>query len=258
NEKVLAAIAQESNGHHYFVENDAALERAFEREAEALTSTVASEAEVKVDLPDGVELDRVFDRSFHRAGGSVVVPLGSFSAAETKTVLLRVRAPRAGAGSMPMATVAVAYKDLSSGAVVGAKGELVAEALPSGAAPGDLDAVVASRVQRSETALVLKEANTLFEQGRFDEASRKVAAQESSLRAFSEKAAAAAPAPKRRAVAKDLDNQLQALGSSGFATPPTTNASPFASPPRPAPAQDSREGRGAVRRNQERVNDLAL
>src|SRR5260221_12256254 len=61
NEKVLAAIAQESNGHHYFVENDEALARVFEQEAEGLSSTVASDAEISIQLPPNVELDRVFD-----------------------------------------------------------------------------------------------------------------------------------------------------------------------------------------------------
>ena len=37
--------------------------------------------------PSGVELDRVFDRSFRRAGNQILVPLGTFSGTDVKTVL---------------------------------------------------------------------------------------------------------------------------------------------------------------------------
>src|SRR5262249_22091250 len=72
NEKILSAIAQESNGRHHFVENDAGLTRVFEAEAESLTGTVASSAEVAIDLAPGVELEQVFDRTFRRSGNRIL------------------------------------------------------------------------------------------------------------------------------------------------------------------------------------------
>src|SRR5262249_17814855 len=112
NEKIMSAIAQESNGRHYFVENDSGLPRVFESEAEALTRTVASNAEASIELAPGIELDRVLDRSFRRLGSRVVVPLGTFARGELKTVLLKVRVPRQAEGVVPVADVELAFRDL--------------------------------------------------------------------------------------------------------------------------------------------------
>jgi Ca-activated chloride channel homolog len=268
NEKVLAAIAQESNGHHYFVENDEALARVFEQEAEGLSSTVASDAEVTIQLPANVELDRVFDRSFRRAGDKVVVPLGSFAANDVKTVLMKVRltGKRRDPGATPVASAEVSYKDLVTGKGARVAFNLAASIVSDAKEASEIDAVVASRVQRSETVQTLKEANVLFEQGKVGEAQRKLAAGEASLRNVAEKAKAAAPSPKRRAVAADLEEQKSALGAanSGFAqAPAAAPQAPFATPPgqaapKPAAAQDSRAGKSAVRNNEQNATRLGF
>ena len=108
NEKIMAAIAQDSNGRHYFVADDSGLARVFEEEALSLTRAVASNAEVAVELAPGVELDRVFDRSFRRAGNQIIVPLGTFAGPDVKTVLLKVRVPHDREGAVAVAGVELA------------------------------------------------------------------------------------------------------------------------------------------------------
>ncbi|WP_437738571.1 vWA domain-containing protein [Sorangium sp. So ce1335] len=268
NEKILSAIALDSNGRHYFVENDAALARIFEAEAEQLTASVASGAELAIDLAPGVELDRVFDRPFRRAGGQVVVPLGAFAAGEVKTVLLKVRLDGLGSdrgGAAPVADVGLAYRDLVAGADARCQGKLAVAIADRDADASELDALVAGRVQRSETAATLKQANFLFEQGRLDEARGKLDAQQRQLRSAADKAKRSAPASRAKDVASDFESQLAALERANtdfstppaFATPPTAagpaKAGGFAAAPAPAPAAaaaQSREGKAAVRRNE--------
>ncbi|MGK4004248.1 VWA domain-containing protein [Sorangium sp. So ce1036] len=271
NEKILSAIALDSNGRHYFVENAAGLARIFEAEAEQLTASVASGAELAIDLAPGVELDRVFDRSFRRVGGRVVVPLGAFAAGEVKTVLLKVRLDGLGAGqdgASPLAGVELAYRDLVAGADARCEGELGVGVVDRDVDASELDALVAGRVQRSETAATLKQANFLFEQGRLDEARRELAAQQRALEAAAGKAKLRAPASRAKDVERDFEGQIAALESAtsdfsaapSFATPPPAPARPgeIAAAPaaRPAPAQ-SREGKSAVRRNEVQALDLA-
>jgi Ca-activated chloride channel family protein len=260
NEKILSALAQESNGRHYFVENDAGLARIFEEEAESLKSTVASGAEVTIDLAPGVELDRVFDRSFRRSGNRILVPMGSFARGDVKTVLLKVRTRGQAAGQAPIAEVAMTYRDLVADREGSCAGKLGVEITDSPADASDLDAVVAGRVQRSETAAALKQANFLFQQGRLNEARSKLEAQQQALRGAASRAKTTAPAGKAADVARDFERQLAALdeANSGFATPPTSFATPppgaaqAAAPPRPVAApQESRAGRTTVRRNEE-------
>jgi Ca-activated chloride channel homolog len=222
NEKILSAIAEESNGRHYFVENDAALSKVFAAEAESLTTTVASGAEVTIELAPGVELDRVFDRSFRRSGNRISVPLGSFSGGEVKTVLLKVRIPSQQEGTTLVADVNMTYRDLVADSAGRCDGKLAVEVTGDASLASDLDPIVAGRVQRSETAAVLKEANTLFDQGKREEARQRVAAQASSLASAAVKAKSAAPADRAAEVSGDFDKQIAAIGraSSGFATPP--------------------------------------
>ncbi|XXX71688.1 VWA domain-containing protein [Sorangium sp. So ce134] len=273
NEKILSAIALDSNGRHYFVENDAALARIFEAEAEQLTASVASGAELAIDLAPGVTLDRVFDRSFRRAGGQVIVPLGAFAAGEVKTVLLKVRLGGLGgdgSGASPIADVGLTYRDLVAKSDARCEGKLGVAIADRDADASELDALVAGRVQRSETAATLKQANFLFEQGRLDEARSKLEAQQRSLRSAADKAKRVAPAARAKDVASDFESQIAALerADTGFGAPPAFATPPPAAPAKaggfaqapaaaaPAPAQ-SREGKAAVRRNEADAFDLA-
>src|SRR5262249_52797912 len=72
NQRILGGIAQQGAGEHYFIEDAAAIRRVFQAEAEKLRATVARDVTASIDLPEGVELDRVFDRPFERRGRRVV------------------------------------------------------------------------------------------------------------------------------------------------------------------------------------------
>ncbi|MDI1449181.1 VWA domain-containing protein [Polyangium sp. 6x1] len=264
NEKILSAIAVESNGRHYFVENDAALARVFEGEAEALTQAVASGAEIDIDLAPGVELDRVFDRSFRRSGNRITVPLGTFSSGDVKTVLVKLRVPAGLNGELAVASVDMHYKDLVKNEDGRCSGKLGVEVVDTNAS--DLDAVVAGRVNRSETASALEEANRLFEQGKVAEARRRIESREQDLRDSAAKAKTSAPAARAADVASDFDRQLAVVqqAQSGFAAPPPVAAAapepaagPFATPP-PAAPTESRQGRKAVRSNQEAATNMGF
>lgn len=242
NQKVLGAIALDSGGSHHFIENLASLERVFQAEADKLRATVAAEAEASIDLGAGVELERVFDRTFERRGRSVVVPLGTFAQGDTKTVLLQVRVPSRDEGAAPVADVRLTYRDLVDGRQSRCEGTLgvVITRDPNGGSP--LDAVVSGRVQRSLTAAALLEANDLFARGRVEEAERRLAVQQKAVAAAATAAAAAGPPAKRKA---DVENDFAGqAGSLDGASRGLNRASP-----KPA---------AAVRRNQEKANQSML
>jgi len=262
NEKILSAIAIESNGRHYFVENDAALARVFEGEAEALTQAVASGAEVDIDLAPGVELDRVFDRSFRRSGSRISVPLGTFSGGDVKTILVKLRVPADRSGEVAVANVEMRYRDLVKAEDGRCAGKLGLEVVDDNAS--DLDGVVAGRVNRSETAAALEDANRLFEQGKVAEARRRIDSRAAALRDVATKAKKSAPAARAADVADDFERQIAvvAQAQSGFATPPAAEpvagASPFATPPPNAAPPATREGRKQVRANQEAATNFGF
>lgn len=237
NQRILGIIAQESGGGHHFIENASSLDRVFLAEAEKLRSTVAIDVEATLELAEGVELDQVFDRTFQRRGQKIVIPLDAFARGDTQTVLLKVRVPSHLPGAEPVADVHLAYRDLVKGEDGRCDGKLgvVIRTDPSGASP--LDGVVAGRLQRSATAAALLEANVLFEQGKIEEAQRKLALQQQALNEAGERARRAAPKNRGADVDKDFRGQASSLDSATWGLNKTS--------PRPA---------AAVRRNQEMAN----
>jgi Ca-activated chloride channel family protein len=233
NQKVLGGIALQAGGQHYFIENTAALARVFQAEADQLRATVARDATASIELGEGVELTSVADRTFERRGRRVLVPLGSFARQEEKTVLLRVRVPTSAEGRHPVANVSLDYADLAEGKPGRCAGQL--ETLV-GAEQASIDAVVGGRVERGRTATALLEANDLLEQGRVDEARRRLALQQAELAASASAAASAAPANRKGDVARDFASQASSLSTAAAA----------AAAPRPAPR--------AMRANQEMAN----
>jgi Ca-activated chloride channel family protein len=196
-EKVMTAIADESNGRHYFVANAADLPRIFSTELDSLFASVARDAELALDLAPGVEVDQVFDRSFRREGSRVVVPFGTFGAKTEKTTLIKLRVPADAAGAREVAHLRLTYRDLIGLTDESAAGAL-AVTVKDGAAD-DLDPWVAARIERSRTAQTLSEANILFEQGRVAEAKNKLTAQLAENSLAEQKAKEAEREPARHA-----------------------------------------------------------
>src|SRR5262249_59285645 len=131
----------------------------------------AGDAELSVELPPGVEVDQVFDRTFRREGSRVIVPFGTFSAKQEKTVLMKLRVPADREGVQPVVDVKLAYRDLvqkTDGSCAGALALMVTS--DAATVQKDLDPFVAARLERSRTAQTLTEANLLFQQGRVAEA----------------------------------------------------------------------------------------
>ncbi|MBZ0235877.1 MAG: VWA domain-containing protein, partial [Deltaproteobacteria bacterium] len=97
-ERLMSALARDSNGGHYFVEKADNLPVIFDKEMSTLTRTVANQAELVIDLAPGVFADHVFDRVTVGTGSQTIIPMGAFSAGEHKTALVRLRVPRGAAG----------------------------------------------------------------------------------------------------------------------------------------------------------------
>jgi Ca-activated chloride channel family protein len=252
-EKVMAAIAQESNGRHWFVPDASALGQVFDQELGSLETAIATNAELTVEPAPGVVVDDVLDRSFRREGGRIVVPLGAFDPQEEKTVLLAVRLPTGTTGTEPVAKLSVDYRDVLAARDGESTGSLEVDVRDDGTAQKDLDPFVAARVERSRTAKSLLRANDLFSRGHASAARAELdkRAQELATAAPTtiSRAAALPPAPVRP-IGDDFDAQRSALAhaQAGLDAAP----SPAAGGPA-APAAKS-----ALKKNQASATDLAF
>lgn len=251
NEQIMSALAIGSNGRHYFVENASGLPKVFEEEHRSLTQTVASCGEVRVKLAPGVRVRQVFGRVFRQEGDTLVVPMGTFSVGEEKTLLVKVDLPRQAEGLEEVADVSFSFDDLATGQPGGCHGSLMAEVTEDTTEAAVLDPVVAGRLSRAQTAATLREANRLFQEGQ----AANARAQLQSLRRKIQQrrnAVAKRPKPAPGWVFDDLDVQAKAAADAeaGFAVPPS------ASPAQPAPPP--RKSRAQVRRNAEAADAFSL
>lgn len=250
NERLMTAIAQATNGRHYFVASPEGLPAIFERELSGLERSVAREASVELELAPGVELTQVMDRGFTRDGSRVTIPLGSFAAGEERSVLARVRVTPGAAREMAVASARVRYDDLVRVAPVESGGELVALVTQDGSrAP--LDPEVAEHVERSGTVAALNDANGLFESGDAAGALERIAKKRDEVQRGRAVALAAAPAPRKAALAQAFDKEEAALESA---------ASAFAEPPPSATSSGAelRRSKAALKQNAARAADLAF
>jgi Ca-activated chloride channel family protein len=274
-EKVMAAIANEANGRHYFVANASGLPAVFAQEFDDLLASVAKEAELAIELAPGVEVVEVFDRTFRREGNKLVVPFGTFSARQEKTVLVKLRVPTDREGEQPVADLKLAFRDLIKKTDGSCNGTLALTIKNDGTEQKELDPFVAARLERSLTARTLTEANRLFEAGRVDAARAKLAERkvelkrtESSALALATATPTAAPRRAAKTIDRDFADQAAAVAeaearfSAPVAAGPSLGLSGagaggggrFAPPP---PAQ-SREGKAQVRANQEKASSLGF
>lgn len=266
-EKIMAAIANEANGRHYFVANSSGLPAVFGQEFDDLLASVAKETELAIELAPGVEALEVFDRSFRREGNKVIVPFGTFSSKQEKTVLVKLRVPTDKGGDQPVADLKLGFRDLVKKSDGSCSGSLSLAVKSDGSEQKDLDPFVAARLERSRTAQTLTEANKLFESGRVSEARAKLAGRRGELKKSEESAlalAAASPsaAPRRsaRALDRDFGDQTAAVAQAeaNFAAPPQP-ASPVAGGGfAPPPPGATREGKAQVRANQEKASGFGF
>ena len=253
NERVMAVLAQASSGRHHFVENSSGLSAIFEQEFSGLSETVARDARLNLELAPGVELVDVVDRTFERRAGEISVRVGDFTAGDEKTVLVRVRVPKGSAGERPIAEARLRYDDLVLGSEGSCEGRLSLALTDDPDQVSPLDPLVEGRLQRTETASALTEANRLFSEGKADAARDKLEKGLDVLRNKKSVALRAAPASRAKELSADFDRQEAALGGAaqGFATPPQAAASPNGD-------FDDRKGKAQVRQNQKSAVDLAF
>ncbi|MFO0550126.1 MAG: VWA domain-containing protein [Polyangiaceae bacterium] len=247
NERVMSAIALGGNGHHYFVEREADLARVFEAEAETISATVASDASAEIELAPGVEVLEVFDRSFDRSGSRITVPLGSFSVGARKTVLVKVRVPvSSNDAPMELASVRLRYRDVARGEAVNESGSLSVRPVADASQVAPMDGVVLDRVQRSETAAALEDANSLFRAGKTDAAQKRIDDARNQLQSRHGEAAKNAPAKKTRDIDTSFDGQAADLdkAQTRFKPAPTTTPKPDV----------ERKKKAAVRENEAMAN----
>ena len=115
NEDLLAAMADAGGGAYRFVDSPGTLTAMFTEELQQLSSVVARQTELKLDLADGVVLHEVYGYDITRAQDGYSVLLGDLYSGETRKLVARVSVPAGAMGAVQVADVEVAHVDADAG-----------------------------------------------------------------------------------------------------------------------------------------------
>ncbi|MBL4688940.1 MAG: VWA domain-containing protein [Nannocystaceae bacterium] len=211
-QRLLASLSRGTNGAHHFVERLSQLAPIFEQELQALAQSVAASTTVEVQLAPGVELLEVVDRASSRDGQRLIVPFGSFSAGEDKTLLMRVRLPPREHGVQAVGDIALRYTDASTGRRERADATLE---VTVGDTKSELVPTVVARIAQSETVRDIGAINALIDAGRDDAASNAIKRSRKRIRKRRDESLARGLKPGS-AAADSFAFQDAALGKAGL------------------------------------------
>lgn len=112
NEDIMTAMANEGAGNYYFVDNAPMIAKIFSKELTGLSSTVARNTVLMIDLMDGVQLQNLYGFPFKQVGHKIMISLAEFSSEQSKNVLLKLKVPKSKKGRRDVLRVAMSYTDL--------------------------------------------------------------------------------------------------------------------------------------------------
>ena len=250
-DRLMLAVAQASNGRHYFVRNPSELARVFDDELSSLQRTVASDVRAELRLAPGVRLVRVFDRAFTQVGDHWEVPFGAFAAGDRKSLLVEVQLPRGEEGLRAVADVQLRYQDLTTNAPASCDGALAVRLSSDASAVSALDPLVETRLARAETAAALRDANEAFAAGDVARARDGLAQTRGRIRKRRASSKRRAKGSARRRINLEFEDQIGALDSAqdNFGR---------AHQEAPAAPASSAEGKASLRSNSDALSGLAL
>ena len=112
NEDVMTRMANVGAGNYYFVDNSMAIAAAFDKEIKSLSSTVARNTALVIDLAEGVELSELFGFPYQQVDDKIMISLAEFYSEQSKNVLLKLKADTLEVGKDKLMNVSLSYTDV--------------------------------------------------------------------------------------------------------------------------------------------------
>jgi Ca-activated chloride channel family protein len=115
NEDLMVKLAGRSGGNHHFVEQATELADIFHREFEDVTSVVAQDVKVRIEVPEGIRPIRVLGNDAEISGQVVLIHFSQIYSEQKKHIVLEVELPATEQGrACTIADVSVMYRNMQS------------------------------------------------------------------------------------------------------------------------------------------------
>lgn len=183
-EGIMTALAEHGAGNHYFIEDETEIASMFGEEFKSLSSVVARDAYVVLELGEGIELLDVHGFSHRRSDdGNVVVDLGAFYARQQRDILLDLAASPTGEGRRVVADAHLHFTDVTGDSDRGVSNStsLVAVGTDDADKRARTQDWVTERVEQVVYAENLDAANEAYENGNREKANEIIDRQKKRL-----------------------------------------------------------------------------
>ncbi|WP_437733140.1 vWA domain-containing protein [Sorangium sp. So ce1335] len=220
-ERTLNALAVGSSGRLYHLTEARQMSSVLERELALLQTTAATGAFVEIVPAPGVALLDVPGERTDRSGDTIRVLLGTMFGGQHREMLVRARVTAPSAGSHPLASVRLHFRDPENGNIprvqeVVARYDVTSDPALVAAHPNEKTQTLAAVI---ETGMAQLDAAQDVSSGNFSAAEAKLAAAEERLRQQAARARSA-PEKERAAGAADVVASARKTARGAAAAPP--------------------------------------
>jgi len=166
NEDLLSAMADAAGGSYHFADQPQLLAPLLADELEQLSTVVARETTLQLDLADGVEILEVYGYDLARGAGGDSLFLGDLYAGETRKLVARVHIPATHTGSVVVGEASVTHTDAESRSRHRVAAQLTVEVTRSArSASASVDATARKHATRAQIGGLIEQAARDFEDG---------------------------------------------------------------------------------------------
>lgn len=89
NEDLMTSMAETGMGNYYFINESENIAGIFKKELNGLTEVVAQNAELRITVPDYINVDKIYGYSFDQMGRTITIKFHDIFSEETKGVLIK-------------------------------------------------------------------------------------------------------------------------------------------------------------------------
>lgn len=114
-EDLMATVAEYGAGNYYFIESPKQIAYIFDKEFGKMSSTIARDAVLEIDLDDDVDLEELYGYTYDKKGDKIRIKLGNYYSGQERNIKMSLRVPTGKKGKNDLFTSSLKYTDLENG-----------------------------------------------------------------------------------------------------------------------------------------------
>ena len=114
-EDLMTAIAEYGAGNYYFIESPNQIAYIFDEEFGLISSTIARDVYMEIDLEDGVELDDIYGYTYEKKDNRVILKLGNQYSGQERNIRFSLNVPTDKKGRNRLFKSSLKYRDVNDG-----------------------------------------------------------------------------------------------------------------------------------------------